>query len=214
MKRLFRSSKKMWLNALEIKMGSNDIRCSESGIRDNHRWKKFVQRKQIRRRNLRVILRLGTVGNASLKRRFFKCGSRVPHHKKEDDGNTRSPFLRGMKICKGDPFQRWRRTEGTGCYHKLRLPPFRCVHSILSERHRRVFPANFYPGQASTDYCDDLVENQSPAIDFVMILGELDTEKQADVAKRIAMMDRTEANVIKEVERQKNESGILIKFRL
>ena len=34
-----------------------------------------------------------------------------------------------------------------------------------------------------------------------MILGALDPEKQADVAKRIAMMDRTSPDVIKEVER-------------
>lgn len=34
-----------------------------------------------------------------------------------------------------------------------------------------------------------------------MILGALDPEKQADVAKRIAMMDRTSPEVIKEVER-------------
>lgn len=34
-----------------------------------------------------------------------------------------------------------------------------------------------------------------------MILGALTPEKQADVAKRIAKMDRTSPDVIKEVER-------------
>ena len=34
-----------------------------------------------------------------------------------------------------------------------------------------------------------------------MVLGALPPEKQADVAKRIAMMDRTSPDVIKEVER-------------
>ena len=40
----------------------------------------------------------------------------------------------------------------------------------------------------------------SPA-QSAMILGALTPEKQADVAKRIAMMDRTSPDVIKEVER-------------
>ena len=40
-----------------------------------------------------------------------------------------------------------------------------------------------------------------PATQASMILGALPPEKQADVAKRIAMMDRTSPEVIKEVER-------------
>ncbi|MBE5907492.1 MAG: flagellar motor switch protein FliG [Lachnospiraceae bacterium] len=40
-----------------------------------------------------------------------------------------------------------------------------------------------------------------PAAQASMILGALPPEKQADVAKRIAMMDRTSPEVIKEVER-------------
>ena len=40
-----------------------------------------------------------------------------------------------------------------------------------------------------------------PASQASMILGALSPEKQADVAKRIAMMDRTSPEVIKEVER-------------
>ena len=40
-----------------------------------------------------------------------------------------------------------------------------------------------------------------PASQAAMVLGALPPEKQADVAKRIAMMDRTSPDVIKEVER-------------
>ena len=39
------------------------------------------------------------------------------------------------------------------------------------------------------------------AAQAAMVLGALPPEKQADVAKRIAMMDRTSPDVIKEVER-------------
>ena len=46
-----------------------------------------------------------------------------------------------------------------------------------------------------------LILSYLPAAQASMILGALGTEKQADVAKRIALMDRTSPEVLKEVER-------------
>ncbi len=46
-----------------------------------------------------------------------------------------------------------------------------------------------------------LILSYLPATQASMILGALGTEKQADVAKRIALMDRTSPEVLKEVER-------------
>lgn len=47
-----------------------------------------------------------------------------------------------------------------------------------------------------------------------MVLGALPPEKQADVAKRIAMMDRTSPDVIKEVERVLKEDFLLWSTRI
>ena len=46
-----------------------------------------------------------------------------------------------------------------------------------------------------------LILSYLPASQASMILGSLGTDKQADVAKRIALMDRTSPEVLKEVER-------------
>ncbi len=59
---------------------------------------------------------------------------------------------------------------------------------------------NFYPGRASTDYCHDLFVSGS-GTGVPGTGGALPPKKQADVAKRIAIMDRTSPDVIKGGER-------------
>ena len=73
---------------------------------------------------------------------------------------------------------------------------YRCVHLSLFETEPsqvlNLFRMNIH------DNCDDFVVFTAGAS---LILGALSPEMQADVAKCIALMDRTSPEIIKEVER-------------
>jgi len=125
---------------------------------------------------------------------------------KEDVLNEFLPDLSGTtvycrgwyRIREGASRQGSRSGEGTGGHTKLtaslQVRPFEFV--------RKTDPSqllNFIQDEHPQTIA--MILSYLTAPQASMVLGALPPEKQADVAKRIAMMDRTSPDVIKEVER-------------